>query len=503
MPRFRLGFAPRFRLELAFGLLTFLLDEFQVDLLRGQTRLGGEDDPEVMLLLQGRDFPTFLVEEKVAHLHRNLGPDFLDVVLHQLGADLAQQAQAQDGHGFEAAAALTGGARGVGAGLGGGPQALAGEFQQAELGDVAHGHPGLVFLEALLQGRLHLLLVLLVLHVDEIDDYQAAQVPQPELPGHFVGGLQVGLQGGLLQLLLAGAAAGVDIDGHQGLGGVDDDAAAGFQGDPFGIDAVELVLHLVAGKDGQLVRIKLQGIDLPGRRHPQPAAQLLEDVRVVHQDGGNVRGQIVPDGAGDEVQVPVKEAGRLLCRRGLVQVFPLLQEKLQVLGQILVFGLLAGGADDETHLRGQADLLGQLLQAGPLIFSFNLAGDPQVGLPGQEHHITAGQGDVGAEIGPLGAGLFLVDLDDDLLAFAQHSLNFGLGLALNRLLIVVGVHLRQGQEAVAFAAVIDEGRLEAGLDVDHQSLVNVGFGLLPGGGFQGKLVQLALLHDANAKLLRV
>ena len=74
---------------------------------------------------------------------------------------------------------------------------------------------------------------------------------------------------------------------------------------------------------------------------------------------------------------------------------------------------------------------------------------------------------------------------------------------MNRLLVVVGVHLRQGQEAVAFAAVIDEGRLEAGLDVDHHSLVDVGLGLLPGGGFQGKLVQLALLHDANAKLLGV
>ena len=56
---------------------------------------------------------------------------------------------------------------------------------------------------------------------------------------------------------------------------------------------------------------------------------------------------------------------------------------------------------------------------------------------------------------------------------------------------------------MALAAVVDEGGLEAGLDVDHHRLVNVGLGLLPGRGFQGKLIQLPFGHDDYPEFLRV
>ena len=123
---------------------------------------------------------------------------------------------------------------------------------------------------------------------------------------------------------------------------------------------------------------------------------MLEGFRVVHQNGVDIRGKIIPDGAGDQVQVPVEQAGGLLFGCGAVQVFPLLQEKLEVLGQVLGLGLLPGGADDETHLRGQADFLGQLLEAQALIFLFDLAGNPQVGLFGQEHQVAPRHGYVSA-----------------------------------------------------------------------------------------------------------
>src|SRR5208337_5346154 len=74
-----------------------------------------------------------MIEEEIAHLQGHLGPDFLDGILRHLDADLPQQAETEGGHRLEAAAPLADGAGVIGAGLGGGAQALPGELQQANL----------------------------------------------------------------------------------------------------------------------------------------------------------------------------------------------------------------------------------------------------------------------------------------------------------------------------------------------------------------------------------
>ncbi len=77
-----------------------------------------------------------------------------------------------------------------------------------------------------------LVAVLGPLHVDEVDDDDAAQVAQPDLAHDLAGRLEVDLEHRLLEVALAHVLAGVDVDGHQGLGVVDDDVAAGLEPDP-------------------------------------------------------------------------------------------------------------------------------------------------------------------------------------------------------------------------------------------------------------------------------
>src|SRR3546814_10756828 len=66
-------------------------------------------------------------------------------------------------------------------------------------------------------------------HVDEVDDDQAGHVAQAKLAGDLVRRLQVRGVGGLLDIMLARRPAGVDVDRHQGFGGIDDQIAAGFE----------------------------------------------------------------------------------------------------------------------------------------------------------------------------------------------------------------------------------------------------------------------------------
>ena len=72
----------------------------------------------------------------------------------------------------------------------------------------------------------HRLPVLLGLHVDEVDDDDAAQVAQPQLPGNGLRRFQVVLENRVIEVAAADEAAGVYIDGGHRLGLIDDQVAA-------------------------------------------------------------------------------------------------------------------------------------------------------------------------------------------------------------------------------------------------------------------------------------
>ena len=55
-------------------------------------------------------------------------------------------------------------------------------------------------------------------HVDEIDHHQTADIAQPQLAGHFVGGFDVDVEDRLVVVGGAGGAAGIDVDGGERLG---------------------------------------------------------------------------------------------------------------------------------------------------------------------------------------------------------------------------------------------------------------------------------------------
>src|SRR5205085_7635318 len=92
----------------------------------------------------------------------------------------------------------------------------------------------------------------------------------------------------------------------------------------------------------------------------------------------------------------------------------------------------AGGADDHAHVVGDGQRVHRLLEGGAVVAldpAGNAAGGGGVR---HQHHVAAGQGDERGQGGALVAALFLVDLDDDFLAFAQDLLHAGL----------VGAHAR-------------------------------------------------------------
>ena len=105
-------------------------------------------------------------------------------------------------------------------------QPLTRELHEAEAGDLAHLNARAVVVERVPEALLNLPLGFAGLHVDEVNDDEAAQVAQSQLAPNLVRCLEVGSEGGLFDVRAAGGPGGVDVHRDQCLGVVNDECPA-------------------------------------------------------------------------------------------------------------------------------------------------------------------------------------------------------------------------------------------------------------------------------------
>src|SRR6185295_17983196 len=313
---------------------------------------------------------------------------------------LLAQVEADGGHRLDAPAAGA-----VGAALGEqalqvGAAALAGDLHQAELGDVEHLGLGPVLLDLGLQAGEDLLAVRRLHHVDQVDDDDAAEVAQADLAHDLLHRLQVGLQHRLLEVVLADEAAGVDVDRHQRLGGVDDDVAAGLEP------------HLgLQGRLDLLFDAELLEERRPLAEEPDLADQArlhlveeLDDALVgllaVHPEDGEVLAQQIAHHAQSEVEVLVHQRGRRHAAGAEADLLPQPREVDEVALELLAPLALAGRAHDQAAALHR-QLVENAEQALALGLVVDAAGDAEVAHRRQQHQVAPGQGDVGADARPL------------------------------------------------------------------------------------------------------
>jgi hypothetical protein len=110
-------------------------------------------------------------------------------------------------------------------------RSLAGHLDETELADAIQRRLRLVLRESLLERPPDLVAIVVPLHVDQVEDHEAADVPEAQLIGDFVHCLQVGLERSLFQIAasLADEASGIDVDRRQSLRLIDDQIAAARQ----------------------------------------------------------------------------------------------------------------------------------------------------------------------------------------------------------------------------------------------------------------------------------
>ena len=144
--------------------------------------LGISDDRHAVARLDQLEIDALLVQQEGRHVHRHLRVHGRRVLLHRLFLDDAQDVQRGRFGAADVARAVAARAGDVRGFAERGAQALARQLHQPEARDLAGLHAGAVVVQRVAQAVLDLALVAAVLHVDEVDHDQAAQVAQPQLP---------------------------------------------------------------------------------------------------------------------------------------------------------------------------------------------------------------------------------------------------------------------------------------------------------------------------------
>ena len=138
----------------------------------------------------------------------------------------------------------------------------------------------------------HFFAIAALFHVDEINDDDAAEIAQAHLADDFLHGFEVGAHDGVFEAIgaLADELAGVDVNGHESFGVVDDDVAAGLEPDFRAQALVNFLLDAEFLEDRRFLGIELDAID----QLRLEAADEIHDFRVllfgIDPDGGVVRG---------------------------------------------------------------------------------------------------------------------------------------------------------------------------------------------------------------------
>ena len=151
-----------------------------------------------------------------------------------------------------------------------------------------------------------------------------------KLARDFVGGFEVRVERGRLDVAALGRARRVDVDRDQRFGVVDDDRAAGRQRHLPRVRRLDLVLDLEAREQRHVVLVELHAIHV-GRHHvAHELLRLLVDRFGVDQDLADVRMEVVADRADDEARFLVDQVGAGLHLGGILDGAPQLHQVVQV-----------------------------------------------------------------------------------------------------------------------------------------------------------------------------
>ena len=390
--------------------------------------------------------------------------------------------------------------------------ALARHLHQAKLRDGQHVGLGLVTPQAFFHALIDLLLVPARLHVNVVEHDEPTHVAQAQLAGDFVGGLEVYLEDRGFLVLAALVAAGVYVNGHQGLGLVHNDIAAALEMHLPGESVLQLPGDIEAVEDRLRVGVELDFAGGALGDLGDHLAHAVVGLRAVHHDALDVFRQKVAHRAFDQIRLLENAARQRAGLDALLDLGPLLEQEGEVAHEIPFLLPFTHRAHDHAHAIGDGEFAQDLLQPQALLLVFDLAGDAALVRIRKQDQVTARQDHVRGDAWAFCADWPLGHLGDD---FTARGIKAGdvflgdLGLLASAAAAIHDLHpaveaVRHDvpvvEKGVLLEPDIHKGGLEAILEIAHPSFEDAADQPLLGRALDGKLLEPALLGHGDAGL---
>ena len=185
--------------------------------------------------------------------------------------------------------------------------------------------------------------------------------------------------------------------------------------------------------------------------------------------------------------------------------FPHPEEVVDVRLQLLGGAADPGGAHDETDvLSGMSESAERFPKLRALVALHPSRDSSRSRVVRHQDQVAAREADERGERRSLVAALFLLDLDDDLLAGGHRFLDREAAvLAIPRIPQVLAGDLLERQKAVALLSIVHEGGVEARLDPDDPALVDVRLLLGARRGLDVHVDEVLSIDERNAQLFRL
>ena len=353
------------------------------------------------------------------------------------------------------------------------------------------------------------------LHVDEVEDHESADVPQAQLAGDFLDGLQIHLADRILLAALALVVPRVDVHRNERLRLVDDEIAAGLERDLTGERVLQLAFDAIVVEDAGIAVKAVDPRARPARDARGELAHRLIRRRIVDDDRVHVFRQPVADHALAEVGLLEDAARRTEVLHVPLHLVPHGYEVAEIAREGAGGRALPHGAHDKAAVLGERQPVEDLLQALALVSVTDLLRHAADLRARHHHQIAPRNRQVRRHARTLRGDRTLRDLNDDLGSRRKALGDLGvrqavrLAPALLLLLLVVVIvqervrirrHVPIVEKRVLLQPDVDERRLQIVLQVLHASLEDAPDQPLLLRMLDHELLEPAILQNGYARL---